>query len=85
LWFGTAITCDLRIALRGACIKLTRTADLLMRVLDHFLPLCNPANCAGYGKQHGEHRGRETECLEGDTRIEIDIRVQFLFDEIFIG
>src|SRR5262249_54161310 len=50
-------------ATRRAGIELARAADLLARVLDHFLPLRDPADRAGDGEQHGEHRGGEAHRL----------------------
>ena len=47
----------------GSRIDLPGTADFLLWVLDHFLPLRNPAHGAGEREQGGEHIGRETERL----------------------
>jgi hypothetical protein len=55
------------VAMRLAGVELPRTADLLMRVLDHLAPLADPADGAGDRKQHGEHRGRETHRLQRDA------------------
>src|SRR5215471_10074718 len=51
------------IALGVSGVELTRAADLLLRVLDHFLPLRDPADGAGDREQNGEHCGREAERL----------------------
>src|SRR5688572_7909353 len=51
------------IPLRRAGIELARAADLLGRVLDHLLPLGDPADGAGEREQHREHRGREAHRL----------------------
>ena len=59
---------------RRARIELARTADLLARILDHLLPLRDPADRAGDREQHREHRGREAHRLERDARIEVDVR-----------
>src|SRR5215470_12996382 len=72
------------VALRGTGIELARAPNLLMRVLDHFLPLRNPADGAGNREQHGEHRGGKTHSLERDARIEVDVGVELLLDEIVI-
>src|SRR5258705_10529835 len=72
------------IATRGAGIELARASDLLVRILDHLAPLADPADGAGDRKQHGEHRGRETHRLQRDPRIEVYIRVELAFDEIFV-
>src|ERR1700730_8438759 len=73
------------IAARHAGVKLARTADLLVRVLDHLAPLADPADGAGDREQHGEHRGREAHRLQRDARIEVDIRIKLAVDEIGIA
>src|SRR6185437_13481598 len=55
------------IAERRARVKLAWTADFLARVLDHFLPLRDPAGGARDGEEHGEHGGRETHRFQGDA------------------
>src|ERR1039458_5886506 len=67
-----------------SAIELARTANLLVRFLDHFLPLGDPADRARECEQHGKHRGRDAHRLERDAGIEIDIRVELLLDEIVI-
>ena len=51
------------VAPRRAGIELARPADLLVRILDHLLPLRDPADRAGDREQHGEHGGREAHRL----------------------
>ena len=68
-----------------AGVELARTADALGRVLDHFLPLRDPADGARDREQHGEHAGREAHRLERDARIEVDVRVELLLDEILVA
>src|SRR5690606_379756 len=67
-----------------ARIELTRAADLLGRVLDHFRPLGDPAHGAGEGEDGREHAGGEAHGLENDARIEVHIGVELLLDEIFV-
>jgi hypothetical protein len=55
-------------------VELARTADLLVRILDHFLPLRDPADGAREREEHGEHRGREAHRLQDDARVEVDVR-----------
>src|SRR3972149_6042642 len=73
------------IPLRRTGVKLARAADLLVRVLDHFLPLRDPADRTRHREQHGEHRGGKAHRLERDARIEVDVRVKLLLDEIFVA
>src|ERR1700676_2288884 len=72
------------IATRRAGIELARAADLLVRILDHLAPLADPADGARDREQNGEHRGRETHRLQRDPRIEVYIRIELAFDEIFV-
>ena len=72
-------------AFARAGVKLARPADLLARILDHFLPLGDPAGGARNGEKHSEHGGREAHRLQRDARVEIDIRIELLLDEIFIA
>src|SRR5260370_18273912 len=72
-------------ATRDAGIELARTADLLLRILDHLAPLADPADGAGDCKQHGEHRGREAHRLQRGARIEVDIRIELAVDEVLVG
>src|SRR6516225_9308403 len=72
------------VTLRGTGIELARAPDLLLRVLDHFLPLRDPANGAGNREQHGEHRRGETHSLERDARIEIDVGIELFLYEIVV-
>ena len=72
------------VAIRGAHIELARTADALLGILDHFLPLRDPADGARDSKQHGEHRHREAHGPQRDTRIEVDVRIKFLLDEVVV-
>src|SRR5258708_27323253 len=65
-------------------VELARAADLLARILDHFLPLGDPADGAGDREQHREHGGREAHRLERDTGIEIDVGIELLLDEVVV-
>ena len=82
-WKSARLDRDVR-PLACAGIELARPADALYRVLDHLLPLRDPAGSAGDSKQRGEHLGREAERLERDPRIEVDIRIKLLLDEIVV-
>src|SRR5579863_7373278 len=73
------------IAALCARVKLPRPTDPLARILDHFLPLRNPAGGAGNGEQHSEHGRRKAHRFQGDAGIEIDVWVELLVDEIFVA
>src|SRR5262245_8802856 len=72
------------VAARGAGIELARPPDLLVRILDHLLPLRDPADRAREREQHGEHRGREAHRFERDAGIEVDVGIKLLLDEILV-
>src|SRR4029453_4405343 len=72
------------VAVRGTRIKLAWTPDLLMRILDHFLPLRNPADRAGNREKNGEHRGGKAHRLECDPGIEVDVGIELLLYEVVV-
>src|SRR3954468_6232255 len=65
-------------------VNLARSRDLLLRVSDHFLPLCQPADGTWDGKHHREHVRLESHGLVDDARIEVDVRIQLALDEVLI-
>src|SRR5438067_1739204 len=64
------------LALGGAGVDLPRPRDLLLGILQHLLPLRQPARRARDGEQHREHVERKADRLIDEARIEIDVRVQ---------
>ena len=54
-------------------------------ILDHLVPLRDPADGARDREEHGEHRRREAQRLQRDARIEVDVRIELLLDEILVG
>src|SRR5262245_55060885 len=73
------------VALAGAEIDLTRTRDLLLfRVLDHLLPLREPARGARDLEEHREHVDGEAHRLVDDARVEVDVRVELALDEVLV-
>src|SRR4029078_5294739 len=73
------------VAAGDAGVELARTADLLVRILDHLAPLADPADGAGDREQHAEHRGREYHRLQRDARIEVDVRIELAIDEVLVA
>ena len=80
----SAVAHRLIFAARGAGVELARATDLLVGIFDHFLPLGDPADGSRHREQHREHGGRETHRLERDARIEVDVRIELLLDEIIV-
>src|ERR1019366_8503726 len=73
------------VAPRRTDVELARTPDLLSWILDHLLPLRDPAGGARHREKHGEHGHRKAHRFQCYPRIEIDVRIKFLLDEIFIA
>jgi lipid-A-disaccharide synthase len=69
------------IARACAGIELPRAADLLRWVRNHFAPLRDPAAGARQREQNREHILREAHGPERDARIEVDVRIELLFNE----
>src|SRR5438067_4277167 len=72
------------VRLGGSHVDLPRPANLGVRVLDHLLPVRDPARKASEGEEHGEHLRRDTEGAIDDARIEVYIWVQLALDEVGI-
>jgi hypothetical protein len=53
-----------------------------LRIFDHFAPLGDPADGPRKREQHREHGGREAERLQCNARIEVDVRIELLLDEV---
>src|SRR3954464_4717709 len=68
----------------GALVELARTADLVLGIGDHLLPLRNPANRSGEREDASEHRYRNAERALHDARVEVDVRVELALDEVLI-
>src|SRR5687768_18596171 len=74
----------LHIAPRRALVELPRTADLVLRIGDHFLPLSDPADGAREREDAGKHRHRNAERALYDSRVEVHVGVQLSRDEIVV-
>merc|ERR1711991_1227924 len=51
----------------------------------HFFPLGNPSRQSSQGKHDGKHVFRDADCSVDNAAVEIDVRVEFSLDEVFIG
>src|SRR5262249_11545898 len=70
---------------RRASVKLTWAADFLGWVLDHFAPLRDPADRSRKCEEDGEHLRREPKRAQRNARVEVDVRVELLSEEILIA
>src|SRR5690606_28203837 len=59
----------------GANIDLPRPCDRLLLVLEHLLPLREPARGTRDGEQYREELRREAHRLVDEARVEVDVRV----------
>ena len=48
----------------------------------HFVPVSNPAYGTRHREDNGKHGGRNAHRFQNDTGVEIDVRVEFLLDEV---
>jgi hypothetical protein len=81
---GSALAHRFILAQRFASIQLAGATDLLLRILDHLLPLGNPANGAREREQNREHVGWEAHRFQRYTGIEVDVRIELLLNEIIV-
>src|SRR5215213_1473930 len=68
----------------GAGVKLTRAADLVLRVGDHLVQLRDPADRAGQREDRGEQADRDADRALDNAGIEIDVRVELAGHEVFV-
>src|SRR5690606_8755389 len=71
-------------ALGLAGVDLAGTADLRLRVVDHLLPLRDPAGQAADREEHREHLGGEADRLVDQARVEVDVRVELALHEVVV-
>src|SRR5215831_16083480 len=72
------------ITTRRADVDLPRADDLLIRVVEHLLPLRYPAGRARNREEHREHVDGEAHRLVDQARIEVDVRIEFPRDEVLV-
>ena len=56
--------------------QLTGTADFVLRISNHFVPLGNPAHSAGQGEHASEQIHWNANGALHDARVEVDVGVQ---------
>lgn len=61
----------------GAC-------DTMICFANHFHPVCNPASCPGDGKHYREHVHWYAKSLVDNTRVELNIRIELVLNEVVV-
>lgn len=64
-----------------ADVVLSGSDDLVFGVVKELVPVSKPANCPGDHEQNGEHISREAQSFVNDSAVEINVGVQFSFNE----
>src|SRR5664280_1224649 len=65
-------------------VELPRAGDLRV-LIEHLLPVGEPARRPGNGEQHGEHLERKPHGLVDEARVEVDVGVEPAGDEVLVG
>src|SRR5208282_1827689 len=73
-----------KVTRRVSGVDLPRTRNLLLRILQHFLPLRQPAHRPRNGEQHREQVRFEAQRLVDDPAVKINVRIQLPLDEVFV-
>src|SRR5262245_30201977 len=72
------------VARRRPRVDLSGPRDFLLRIEQHFFPLCDPASRARDGEEHREHLDREAHRLIDQPRIEVDVRIELAAHEVLV-
>src|SRR3989337_294610 len=67
-----------------AGVDLPRPGDPWVRIEQPLLPLREPARRAPDGEEHREHLDREAHGLVDEARVEVDVRVELVLDEVLV-
>lgn len=65
-------------------VILSRPVNVVFRVNQKLLPMSNPSNNSWDGEKNWVHVSREAHSSVYQTRVEVNVRVEFSADEIFI-
>lgn len=72
-------------ALLVAHVQVHGAVDGLVGREVHFPPVGDPAGQSAQGKEHGEHVFGDVHYPVDDAGVEIDVGIEFAFDEVWIG
>ncbi len=68
-----------------ADIILPWSNDLVLWIIQKFIPMSKPSNNSRNHEKNWEHISRESHCLVDNATIKINIRIKFSFNEILIA
>ena len=68
-----------------ADVVLSWSHDFVLGVVEEFVPMGEPSNDTRNHEENCEHVSREAHCFIDDTAIEVNIGIEFSFDEVRIG
>src|SRR5262245_44063294 len=69
---------------RRAVVELARTADLVLGIADHLLPLRDPPHGAREREDAGEHRHGDAERALHYAGVEVNVRVELAAHEVVV-
>src|SRR6266540_7404548 len=81
---SAAISAVDQVSLLGSGVELPWPCDLLVTVEETFLPLGKPSRRAPDREQHREHLHWEAHRLVDEPRVEVDVRVELVLDEVLV-
>ena len=64
------------VTLGRADVDLAWTADTALFHILHLVPVRDPADRTRQGEDNGEHRDRDTDCLQDNARVEVDVWIE---------
>jgi len=70
-----------KVALRVAFVNLAGTHNLVVGIVDKFVPVSEPSGQTGQGEENGEHLGGDAQGLVDDSGVEVNVRVELSRDK----
>lgn len=68
-----------------ADVVLSWSHDFVLGVVEEFVPMGEPSDNTRNHEENCEHVSREAHCFIYDTAIEVNVGIEFSFDEVRIG
>ena len=63
-------------------IVLTRTHDLILRVIQKFIPMSQPTDNTRNHEKDREHVSREAHCLVNNSTVKVHVRIELSLNEV---